>query len=145
MTALLPIKVTLPPPRGHDPYQEVTEVPTIEGDLKLLSEQLKMPHLIYVPSFSATFGNAILSRYPFITSTTSILKNAKDVETRGMIAVEVDVGGMFSLTLSSTHSLPLFSLLSMSSHCSSPPPPTTKIQQGQTGMARRRAGVHVFK
>ena len=104
MTALPSIQVTLPPPRGHDPYKEVTEVPsTIEGDLKLLSEQLKMPHLIYVSSFSATFGNAILSRYPFITSTTSILKSAKDVETRGMIAVEVDVGGMFFAKIGRAH------------------------------------------
>ena len=54
--------------------------------------QFNLPHVLFAPSLSPTFGNALLSRFPFISHAEHKLEACFDDDGRSMICVKVDIG-----------------------------------------------------
>lgn len=68
---------------------EVKELP--DGELKRLGKALDLPYVLHASAFSPSFGNAILSRYPIVSSTKCKLNGAHSSETRAMLSVDIDI------------------------------------------------------
>lgn len=63
-----------------------------EGDLIRLGQALNLPYILHSPAMSQWFGNAILSRYPIISSTHCKLPGPSPAtETRSMLCVDIAI------------------------------------------------------